>query len=385
MKSEIVNVDAIEEIIIAYANGELHKRLEISDKRDDRDTIIAGINMLGEELEKTTISRDYFMNIYNSVSEILIYIDAEGKILDLNLATEKVLGKNIKDLKGQNIRTIIHEQNISIGSKIQESLEASEQFVAFEASLSINQNSEIPIACTLAKVIDRLNNHKGYLFIANDITEQKNKEINELRITIAAQETERKRLAYDLHDSLGQELNAIKMYLNALAVMDSKSEAYISAFETCKIILDSSLETIRNISFDLMPKALENGGLIQAIDELVKKLNMVTNIEYNFPNISIQLHKDYQINIYRIIQEFINNSLKHSQLTKLELHISKKENEIVVFIKDNGKGFKLESASGGNGIFNIKTRLLALNTTYKFESALGKGTFLEFTINENYA
>lgn len=385
MKVELVDIDEIEDIIIAYANGELHRRLEISDNRDDRDTIIAGINMLGEELEKTTISRDYFMNIYNSVSEILIFMDTEGQISDLNKATEKILGKSINELRGQSIRTIISEQSISSAVKIRESLDKGEHFGSFELYLKVSHNSEIPVACSLSKVIDRLNKHKGYLFIANDITEQKNKEINELRITISAQEIERKRLAYDLHDSLGQELNAIKMYINALAVMDSKSEEYLSAFEICKSILDNSLETIQNITFDLMPKALENGGLLQAVDGLIKKLPTASTIEYNFPNIEIHLKKECQINIYRIIQEFINNSLKHSQFSKLELNISQKENSIFIFIKDNGKGFDMESTTKGNGIFNIKTRLHALNSSYKFESKFGKGTKLEFTINQQYA
>lgn len=385
MKVELVDIDEIEEIIIAYANGDLSRRLEISDNRDDRDTIIAGINMLGEELEKTTISRDYFMNIYNSVSEILIYIDTQGKILDLNNATEKVLRKKAHELKGRDLRTIISDQHLYLENKIRNSLISGELFIPFEASLKINKKNEIPVSCTLAKVMDRLQNHKGYLFIANDITEQKNKKINELRIAISAQETERKRLAYDLHDSLGQEINGIKMYINALAVMDSKSEEFLNAIETCKQILDNLLETIQNISFDLMPKALENEGLIQAINELVKKLYIATKIEYNFPNIQIQLDKDCQINIFRIIQEFISNSLKHSKLSKLDLNISKEAHSIIVLIKDNGIGFKLGSASTGNGIFNIKTRLHALNANYKFESEIGKGTFLEFTINEQYA
>lgn len=385
MKVELVDIDEIEEVIIAYATGDLSRRLEISDKRDDRDTIVAGINMLGEELEKTTISRDYFMNIYNSVSEILIYTNPKGEILDLNHATEKVLCKKADELKGIDIKTIINEEYHHLETKIREGFNTGDHFFTFEGSLIIDKNREIPVSCTLSKVMDRLHNHKGYLFIAKDITDKKNKEINELRIAISAQEKERKRLAYDLHDSLGQELNAIKMYLNALAVMDSKTEEYKSAFETCKLILDNSLETIQNISFDLMPKALENASLIQSIEELIKKLNLVTCIEYSFPNITIEMHKDCQINIYRIIQEFINNSLKHSQLSKLELKILQNEYSMDILLKDNGKGFDIDSVSKGNGIFNIKTRLQALNASYKFESEIGKGTKLEFTISGSHA
>jgi len=250
-------------------------------------------------------------------------------------------------------------------------------------AITINSEREIPVSCIISKVIDRSDNHKGYLFIAKDITEQKNKKINDLKIAISAQENERKRLAHDLHDSLGQELNAIKMYINSLVVMDTNSESFKSAFETCKLILDNSLDTIRNITFDLMPVALENGGLIQTIDELVKRLNVITEIEYNSPKIKLQLDKESEINAFRIIQEFINNSLKHAKHSKIEINLSRNNKLVVVTIRDNGKGFKINSKKSGNGIFNIKTRLKALNAQYKFESKIGSGTSLEFTICEN--
>jgi PAS domain S-box-containing protein len=207
MKSEIINVGEIEEIIIAYANGELHRRLKISEARDERDTIVAGINMLGEELENTTISRDYFMNIYNSVSEILIIIDVEGKIVDLNLAAETILSKSLKDILYVDIGSLISERFLFLQKEIHEVLNSGETYFPFEAALLTNSKTEIPVSCSLSKIIDRFNHNKGYLFIAKDISEQKNKEKNDLRIVIAAQEKERKRLANDLHDSLGQEMN----------------------------------------------------------------------------------------------------------------------------------------------------------------------------------
>lgn len=382
MKSEIVNVDEIGEIIIAFANGDLSRRLQVSENRDDRDTIIDGINMLGEELEKTTISRDYFMNIYNSVSEILIFISVDSKIIDINLATEKVLNKSLNDLKGVDIKTIISNRYLYLENFIRNALKSGEQFIPFEAVLNINHELEIPVSCTLSKVEDRFNNHKGYLFIAKDITEQKNKETNDLRIAISTQEKERRRLANDLHDSLGQELNAIKMYMNSLVVMDTSSKTFVETFETCKIILDNSLDTVRNISFDLMPKALEHGGLIQALSELVKRLSMVTEIEYNFPKLNLKLDNESQINIFRVVQEFVNNSLKHAKNSKVEIHLSRKKKSIILLIKDYGKGFDMDSKKDGNGIFNIKTRIQALNAQHNFGSELNKGTYLELVILE---
>lgn len=380
MKTELVDVDEIEEIIFAFANGELHRRLAISDLRGDRDTIVAGINMLGEELQSTTISRDYFSNIYNAVSEILIIIDLEGKITDVNLSAEQTLKRSKDNLKNINVSTLISGRFNSIENKIKNRLNNGENFVSFEAALLNGSETEVPVSCSISKIIDRFKNHKGYLFTAKDITEKKNKELNDRKIIIATQEKERKRLSYDLHDSLGQELNAVKMYINSLAVMDASSEEYKEAFETCKNIVDISLETIRNISFDLMPKALEQGGLIHALNELANRLDKVCDIEYNFPKIKLDMDKENQIIIYRIVQEFINNSLKYSPNSKIKFNLSRKKKMLNLSIEDNGKGFNFETVKYGNGIFNMKTRLEALNAKYDFGSIINKGTYLKLSI-----
>jgi PAS domain S-box-containing protein len=382
MKSEIVNVDEIQEIIFAYANGDFDKRLAISENRDERDIIISGINMLGEELEKTTISRNYFMSIYNSVSEILIFISLDGKIVDLNLTTEKVLQQSLESLRGKDVKSIISERYLFLENSIRESLKSGEHFFPFEASIIINPEKEIPVSCILSKVIDKSDNHKGYLFIAKDVTEQKNKEINDLKIAISSQEGERKRLANDLHDSLGQEVNAIKLYMNALTLMDKSSEAFIHTFETCKTIVDNSLESIRNISFDLMPRSLEEGSLVEAIEELVKRLQLVCDIEFIYSNQILNLNKENKINIYRIIQEFVNNSMKHATNSRIEIQISVTKNIISLLLKDNGKGFDMDQSKFGKGIYNIKSRINALNAEHNFISELNKGTYLELFIKE---
>jgi PAS domain S-box-containing protein len=382
MKSEIVNVDEIEDIIIAYANGELHRRLDISDKRDDRDTIIAGINMLGEELERTTISRDYFISIYNSVSDVLLITDLECNILDANLTAEKTFHQTPNSLIGKNFWSIICKRFLHMEELIHNAFKDGQMSMPFEAALCVKPSVEMPVSCSLSKIIDRSGVHKGFLFVAKDITDRKLKEINDVKIAIASQEKERRRLANDLHDSLGQEINAIRMYMNALAEMDKSSELYKEAFETCKTIVDHSLETIRNISFDLMPRSLEHGSLVQAIEELVKKLQLVYKIEFTYSTLDLETDLETRTNLYRIIQEFINNSLKHAGKSTIKIHLVKHKTHITLNISDNGKGFDTETLKYGKGIYSIKSRLKALNAEYTFTSKINEGTFLELAIND---
>lgn len=374
------NIDHFIDTIGSFANHDFSHKLPITEHGTVMDAIATGINMLGDELEQSTISRDYFSNIYNAVSEIMIVTDMKGVITDLNQATENILQISKEDYINVSAMNLLSKKYKHHEKSMIEMFRSNKPYTAFETVLRTAANEDIPVACTLSKITDHNKIQLGFLFIAKDITEQKNKEIHELKIIIAAQERERKRLAYDLHDSLGQEVNAIKMYLNALVNAEPNSKKYHKAFETCTILVDNSIETIRNISFDLLPKTLDNSGLVSAVKELIKRLKNVCNIETEIESIDLNLEKQVQVIIYRVIQEFINNSLKHSQCTSIHIHISKVHNELLIKLKDNGKGFDMSIVEYGNGIYNIKSRLEAIKAKYDLASSVNNGTSLSIAI-----
>lgn len=371
-----IDIDHFIDTISSFANHDFDQKLPITDNNTILDAIAMGINILGDELEQSTISRDYFSNIYNAVSEILIVTDVKGKIIDVNNATKKSLNIEKDVIINIPFKKLLSSKFKKQEKPIADFFKSKKTVLKFETAFKNNINSDIPVDCTISKIFNHSKNHEGYLIIAKDLTEQKNKELHELKIVMNAQERERKRLAYDLHDSLGQEVNAIKMYLNLLLHSEPRSKKYFKDFETCQKLVDNSIETIRNISFDLLPKTLENSGFVIAVKELIKRLGNVCNIEYYIDSFKINLDKEIQVIIYRVIQEFINNSLKHAQCTTIFISITKKNNLIKIELKDNGKGFDFNRVPLGNGIYNIKSRLGAINAKYEFESKLNLGTRL---------
>ena len=164
--------------------------------------------------------------------------------------------------------------------------------------------------------------------------------------------------------------------------MDASSEAYIEALETCKSLLNNSVQAVRDICFDLMPKSLETGGLFFACSELIVKLKQVCVIEYNFPNFEISLSKENQTILYRIIQEFLSNSIKHSECTKIKFSIIHTKNKIQIRLGDNGKGFDMYKVIKGNGLHNIISRIEVLQIKHDFKSELKKGTSLKLYIDK---
>ncbi|NVO01659.1 MAG: sensor histidine kinase, partial [Bacteroidetes bacterium] len=202
-----------------------------------------------------------------------------------------------------------------------------------------------------------------------------------VRSLIDGQEIERKRLARDLHDSLGQSILTVKIKLEEAKNAEiTKKQTII--FETQEL-LKNIINDIRNISNDLMPPVLEAFGIEQGLNKICKDTEINTGIKVQFHsnNIPDNLDKKIQIYLYRIAQEAINNITKHSDATDVQITISCQKNTISLNISDNGKGFDInKNDTNGNGIMNIKERVELLKGEYKITSTSEKGTQIDINI-----
>lgn len=383
MKTEIVDVDEIHEIIVAFANGDFSRRLYLSESLNERDIIISGINMLGEELEKKTVSRNYFSGIFNSIPEILVVIDKKGFIQNINQNGLKIIAnESSENLIGKNIKELFSED---INQRFETFSKQKVYSISFESEMKNKKQNSFPAFCSLSRIND--SGSKQFLFIAQDISEKKKEELRILKATINGQEIERRRLANDLHDSLGQELNAVKMYINAIEKMNSESDLFKRSIKDVHGLLNLTIESIRDISFGLMPSVLSRESLNTSILQLINRVNALKTIPvyYSIPERPLIFDdKNDELFIYRIVQEFLNNSIKHSSAEKiwLEFKINESKNRIEILLKDNGVGFNFEDIQNKNGLNNITYRLQALGAEYKYNSVVGKGTELKIIIKQ---
>ncbi|MGP8217410.1 MAG: sensor histidine kinase [Bacteroidia bacterium] len=211
-----------------------------------------------------------------------------------------------------------------------------------------------------------------------------------------AEEAERHRIAKDLHDSIGQQLSAIKLYLGALKIVPNGAESaqYRALISKSILAVDEAAAELSNICYNLMPVSLNVYGLLFGIEELANKIRISKRIAIDvitspeFP----ALDKTLEINIFRIIQEFISNSLKHGKakqvIIKIEYHKSHKKSgqgKVSIWLTDNGKGCDLNKKGtfSGMGIMNVKSRIDACEGTLSIKSNVGKGTSYEITIPVN--
>jgi signal transduction histidine kinase len=189
------------------------------------------------------------------------------------------------------------------------------------------------------------------------------------------QESERKRLAEDLHDSVGQVLSAIKLNMHRLhknAISESSQPLLV---DTRKLI-DECIQEIRNIIHNVLPPVLTDYGLLAALEALCSKVQQVTNIKVNFyKNLPEQrFSHDVELALYRIAQELFGNAIKHSNATTIKLSVTKSGDKILIEFKDDGVGFKLNEVKHGFGIKNLESRVQLINGEIDIQSKPSAGT-----------
>jgi signal transduction histidine kinase len=199
------------------------------------------------------------------------------------------------------------------------------------------------------------------------------------RSILKTQENERRRIAEDLHDGLGYTLSTLKLNLTSLQeiVKDNDDGKFL---HNSFLLLEESFRELKSISNNLMPDILFRFGLIVAIDDLCKKINNTGQLFINFRyfNIKKKFRKDFEIEVYRVLQELINNTIKHAEARHLEIQFVNQGNLLVITVEDDGKGFdyqkKLKSKNKGKGLINIINRINFLQGELHVESGLNKGT-----------
>lgn len=190
---------------------------------------------------------------------------------------------------------------------------------------------------------------------------------------IETQEKERKRVAGELHDNLGQMLSLVK--LNFSRLEDSIESQHALYLETSEL-LDETCAEIRKIAHNIMPPDFEKKTLVEILEALLRKQIPVRGLTYQFDHYQVPMHMPLSVkfNVYRVVQEIINNTIKHAQARKVTLQLIGNEEGLDVMVEDDGKGFDLNFSTAGLGLQNIHSRIQFLKGTVEVDSSLQRGT-----------
>lgn len=212
------------------------------------------------------------------------------------------------------------------------------------------------------------------------------KQLAATEAVLKGEEQERTRLAKDLHDGLGGMLSGIKYSMNTMKGNLVMTPENALAFERSMDMLDSSIREMRRVAHNMMPEALVKFGLDTALRDFCNDVNQSGALKVTYQSIGLEgaeLEQTKAITIYRIVQELLNNTMKHAAATSAIVQVSHNDNQLSVTVEDDGKGFDPSVLRGTKGIgwSNIQNRVDFLKGRWDVDSQPGKGTSVHIEIN----
>lgn len=233
------------------------------------------------------------------------------------------------------------------------------------------------------KVAEHTMNRKNRGEIEKKINQQKFRSV----LILEGQEEERKRIAMDIHDGIGQMLTSLKYQIESIDLnQDIKAKQKITEIDQ---LIKEIIKEVRKVTFNLKPTVLGDYGLQAGLNVFIREIGKLAgiNLTYGTSGEIVRLPQKIENNIFRIIQEAINNAIKYSAAEKIEVSLEQIENELIITVKDEGKGFDTKIAEArsaniesGRGFFNMYERTEYINGNLDIQSDPGQGTTVRLTV-----
>ncbi len=381
---------AIDSAARRIGEGNLNERIDIT-SNDELGDLIETFNRMAGELQKTTVSKDYFDNIIQTMNDVLFVITPDGKIESVNEAACKLLGYNKEELIGHSVDEIFPPEHPLRSKSIFKQIE--KRPVEQRESLCISKDGKvIPVQFSLSKLADIPEGIAGIVCVAQDITFRKRAEEDIKYLShqmIKIQEEDRENISREIHDNLGGSLLALKIQFHSLfsrfaGMKGQRKKDYQEIMD----YIDNLIDISRRISRSLSPVGLKTIGLTRAITDLADRLNRSKKMEIKIDLKSLTLYfpDNWDINIYRIIQESLTNIIKHSNAAKVSITSRSYKNKLIIRIKDNGIGIDFEKLRSeksehlGLGLLMMRERAALLKGSFEIISKKGKGTEIKIEI-----
>ncbi len=351
-------------------------------------TVITFTNINGRiQTEKElSESEERLRLILSSVEDYaIITTDTDGIVNGWNPGAEKIFGYRKGEILGLNCEILFTAEDREQGIPAQEMQTAIKRGKVEDERIHVRKDGS---RFFFSGVIQPLKDGKldGFVKIARDMTErlrveqvQHDKEM--LQKLVAAQEDERQRIARDLHDELGQLLTGLRLKLEAVRKLCTDNQELCARVDETQLVAKHLDAGIDFLAWELRPAALDDLGLRAALAKYVREWSHFSGVTAELIGSATKkdrLSPEVETNLYRVVQEALNNTHKHAMAKRVEVSFDKRdENLIVLIIADDGKGFDLEDKmnhSKGIGLIGMRERAALIGGTLEIESAPGEGT-----------
>ncbi len=348
-------------------------------------------------------SEERFRKFTTASQDIIILFDTAGKGLYSNPAVEKLLGYTNMDFNNRQLTKSLHPDDIKVvREEVASLLSTSNSPQAREVKIQKKDNTYLDVELTFF-AISLESGERIVGSIIRDITTRK-KAREQLRLSeerlgdlsamlINAQDDERRRIAMELHDEFGQSLAALKLQLRAMEnkIHDGgeyQKAAIVGDLSELRQYVNKQIDNVRTLSHELWPMIVDDLGVDAAFDNLISNFlkHVKIKLDLNLDTIGHLFTTEQQRHIYRLLQESLNNVIKHAKATSIRIVAKQIENDVLLAIHDDGVGFDTlavasdTGTSRGMGLQAMDERVKILHGTMEIQSKPGNGTSIVFTI-----
>lgn len=391
---------------------------ELAEKNKNLELINEKVLLTNKELAKDVQERkalqeslkeseERFRKFTQASQDIIVLFDISGKELFINPAVETLLGYTVEEFRNKALARVLHPDDRRIVRKEIEELLATN---------TPSQSREVKIQKKDKKYLDMemnllcINLSSGEKIIGSIIRDISRRRIAEEQVRlseerlgdlsamlITAQDDERRRIAMELHDEFGQSLAALKMQLRALenkmhGYDESQKDDLMDELRELRQYVNMQIESVRSLSRELWPIMVDHLGIDSAIENLLTNFFEHADIEVdtNLEPIGSLLSVEEQRHLYRILQEAINNVIKHAEATNIQISTRLVGGDIVLAVHDNGCGFNVGATSKstgkarGIGLQSMDERMKFLNGVMVISSNPSMGTSIIFTLPQSH-
>jgi len=321
-------------------------------------------------------SEDRFHKLFNSTGDDIIVTDGNGTIIEVNHACCNTLGYTREELLNMKLVDIKSSKYAELVTENRKNIFKHGTYT-YESEHIAKDGRVITVEIT-SRFVD-YHDEKFILSVARNIGTRKETEREVLSAVIRTEERERERFAKDMHDSVGPLLSTIKLYVNELMGGSLEDDEKVDMVNLTNDIIDESVNSIRTISNNLMPRVIHQYGLLIALESFCDKVNKVNTINIQFDKESIpeRLDQNLELILFRVITELINNTIKHANAKKIIIELDKSDKKVMMLFEDDGIGFDIDeimsSDHKGMGLKNIISRIKSIKGDYNFISSPGNG------------
>lgn len=342
-------------------------------------------------------SEAWLEQILKTISDGVIVLDHKARILFANkMAKNLFLLEDVDRSHAIDKQIVFHD--LSSGKRLNTVFMSKDPDTKHRIRCVVNRDDTEKEVFAEIQVTKGDSDEIAYVLLVREISEQLRLEESlmqsreELRTLnqrlVDAQEDERKKLAHELHDDLGQYLVRLKIDIRGIEAevkkQDEVSDTLSKKIETTKTLIGDTVKIVKNLTNMLRPQLIEHFGLSVAVEDMFRRIeeNSELAVESNFDTNLDNHSYDFSIDLYRIIQESVTNALKHAEATVFTLDCYADGNDLHLLIKDDGKGFDVEKFEKGKslGLIGLRERAFRWGGELDVRSTSGKGTTIELRI-----